>query len=71
MSLFSLDELLGEDRKGKEERWMTSFCCACIPRPAHPHGRSLWYPQRNKEDQYPVGPIVLGILIFVVCGSGE
>jgi len=27
--------------------------------------------QRPQEEKYPVGPILLGLFIFVVCGSGE
>ena len=27
--------------------------------------------QKPEEDQYPVGPWLLGLFIFVVCGSGN
>ena len=27
--------------------------------------------QRPQEEKYPVGPILLGLFLFVVCGSGE
>lgn len=27
--------------------------------------------QKPQEEKYPVGPILLGLFIFVVCGSGE
>ena len=29
------------------------------------------YFQRPQEEKYPVGPILLGLFIFVVCGSGK
>ena len=33
--------------------------------------RVLCVPQKNEDDRSPVGPYLLALFVFVVCGSGE